>query len=73
MINDKIQITSSFTASLLAIAVVTGSMQILNAQENQTEVQESIQIEGIVDELLSVHPVRATTRLSLVWPIQIAL
>jgi hypothetical protein len=57
MLNDKIQITSAFVASVLAIAVLMSSIQLANAQENQTEVQESIQIEGIVDELLSVHPV----------------
>lgn len=57
MTNDKIQITSAFVASLLAIAVLTSSMQIANAQENQTEVQESTQIEGSIDQLLQVHPV----------------
>ena len=44
-------------ASFLVIAVLTGSFGLINAQENQTEVQESIQIEGIIDELLQVHPV----------------
>ena len=57
MTNDKIQITSAFVASLLAIAVLTSSMQIANAQENQTEVQESTQIEESIDQLLQVHPV----------------
>jgi hypothetical protein len=57
MLNDKIQITSAFVASLLAVAVLSNSVQTANAQENQTEVQESIQVEGIIDELLQVHPV----------------
>jgi hypothetical protein len=54
MTNYKIQITSAFVASLLAI---TSSIQIANAQENQTEVQGSTQIEGSIDQLLQVHPV----------------
>lgn len=36
---------------------MTVASQVAIAQENQTEVQESIQIEGIIDELLQVHPV----------------
>jgi hypothetical protein len=45
MIKDIIQIPSTLMASLLVIAVLTSSMQLANAQENQTGIQESTQIE----------------------------
>ena len=44
-------------ATLFVITVLATSTQLADAQENQTEMQESIQIEGIIDELLQVHPV----------------
>ena len=57
MSKQNIQMISAFVASVLVLSVLAGSVQITTAQENQTEVTESTQIEGIIDELLLVHPV----------------
>src|SRR5512145_2364933 len=56
MLNDRIQIASCCIASLLVFAVLISSIELSNAQENQTE---SVKIEGIKDGLLGVHPVTA--------------
>ena len=57
MSENRIQAASVLVVSFLVIGSLTGASQVAVAQENQTEVQESIQIEGIIDELLQVHPV----------------
>lgn len=57
MSDNRIQEASVLVVSFLVIGSLTGASQVAIAQENQTEVQESIQIEGIIDELLQVHPV----------------
>jgi hypothetical protein len=57
MSENRIQVASVLVVSFLVIGSLTGASQVAIAQENQTEVQESIQIEGIIDELLQVHPV----------------
>lgn len=57
MIRGNFKILSAFMATLFVITVLATSTQLTDAQENQTEMQESIQIEGIIDELLQVHPV----------------
>lgn len=57
MKKDRIQLNSTFIASLLVITVLTSSIELANAQQNQTVVQNSTQIEGIIDELLQILPV----------------
>lgn len=57
MSENRIQVASVLVVSFFVIGSLTGASQVAIAQENQTEVQESIQIEGIIDELLQVHPV----------------
>lgn len=56
-IRGNIQISSIFVVSLLLTAVLTSAIQLAAAQDNQTEIQESIRIQGVIDELLQVHPV----------------
>ena len=57
MSNNSIQIASVFIASLMVIGSLISASQLADAQENQTEVQNSTQIEVIIDELLQIHPV----------------
>ena len=57
MTRDNIQVPGAFAASFMVVALLTSSIQLASGQENETEVQESVQIEGIIDELLQVHPV----------------
>lgn len=57
MLKEKIQIISAFVAPALAISVLIGSVQITTAQENQTAVNETAQVEGAIDQLLLAQPV----------------
>ena len=57
MLKEKLQMISAFMAPALVISVLIGSVQITTAQENQTEVNETAQIEGAIDQLLLTQPV----------------
>ena len=57
MLKEKIRAISAFVASALVVSVLIGSVQNITAQGNQTEVNETAQIEGMIDKLLLVQPV----------------
>ena len=57
MLKEKIQMISIFVVSALVVSVLLSSVQITIAQENQTALNETAQIEGMIDELLLVQPV----------------
>jgi hypothetical protein len=57
MTRDNIRVSGAFVVSFMIVALLTSSIQLASGQENETEAQESVQIEGIIDELLQVHPV----------------
>ena len=57
MLKEKIRAISAFVASALVVSVLIGSVQNITAQGNQTEVNETAQIEGMIDNLLLVQPV----------------
>ena len=57
MLKEKIRAISAFVASALVVSVLIGSVQNITARGNQTEVNETAQIEGMIDNLLLVQPV----------------
>jgi len=57
MISNSIRFVSVFSATLLAIGSLTGTLQIADAQENQTAANETAQVEAVIDQLLLAQPV----------------
>jgi hypothetical protein len=57
MSKEKIQMICAFVASALVVSVLISSVQTTSAHGNQSEVNETAQIEGMIDDLLLVQPV----------------
>jgi hypothetical protein len=57
MSKEKIQMICAFVASAVVVSVLISSVQTTSAHGNQSEVNETAQIEGMIDDLLLAQPV----------------
>ncbi|HZD34577.1 MAG TPA: hypothetical protein VE130_05185 [Nitrososphaeraceae archaeon] len=48
MTKNIIKVSSALVASLLVLAVLANTVELSNAQENQTEVQESVRLQKYI-------------------------